>query len=307
MSETTGAGGVAPTPTRRVHLPARGTFVVLAPLTGESLEAALRAHQNNRGTAACLKWKYDTLVTRIPVESCPGSEALVSSGEIVVKEVPLPWRRKVLCRLGVPSRFERDFERYERLAAFGFRAPRVLGASFVPKGDREYQFTAFAAGDTLGDLLWMSDTRAVDADMRSSLLHSVGKSVRALHERGVWQRDLNPLNLLLQRPDDGWTPLLLDITALRFFSKPLPRARRLRNLAQLVDLPKRLEEKATKDLLDGYLKNDAADRKAWERELREGVNRRRARRLRRTGFRYIDDEHYGTASHTGELPKRTAE
>ena len=268
---------------------------------------ALATHEKNRGTPACLKWKFDTLVTRIPAQSCPGSEALVSSGEIVVKEVPLPWRRRLLCCLGIPSRFERDFERFERLAAFGFQAPRVLGASFVPMGDREYQFTEFAEGDTLGDLLWMSDTSVVGADARSALLRTVGRSVRALHERGVWQRDLNPLNLLLQQDDGDWTPLLLDITALRFFSAPLPRVRRLRNLAQLVDLPKRLEEKATEDLLDGYLGDDAADRKAWEQDLRAVVDQRREGRLRRTGFRYIDDEHYGTANHTGKLPKRTVD
>jgi tRNA A-37 threonylcarbamoyl transferase component Bud32 len=219
--------------------------------------------------------------------------------EVVVKEVPLPWRRRAFHRLGGRSRFRHDFERGRRLETLGVLSPRVLACSLRPCGGSECEISEFVrGGETLREVLWLGGGSLAGAERRRRLLEDVGRWLRRLHELGVWQRDLKPHNVVVRFPagraeagcaEAGRTEIfLLDTTAVRFLGRPLAIGRRTRNLAQVLDVPASLDEEVPPPVLDAYLEGEPALRSEWKSRVARAVERRRRRRQRVDGFRYID-------------------
>ena len=289
-----------PAPTR-VSVGRCGKFLALPGVTGPTLERVLVTHREHRGSERCLKWKYGTVITRVAVDELPEFGGLTASGDVVVKEVPLPLRRVLACRFGARSRFARDMTIATRLAGCGVRTPSVIAHSLRPRGNAEYQVTAFLPGRTLRQALWLGDDVIVDATERTALLRACGAWVGTLHEAGIWQRDMKPENFIVESTERAFEPWLLDITGLRFFTGRLDVERCTRNLAQLLDLPAHLDAVAPASFLQGYLGTATRDRDRdrWESRIRQALEGRRQRREKRNGFRYVDDEHFGTLDRPG--------
>ena len=146
-----------------------------------------------------------------------------------------------------------------------------------------------------------------DRDELCRLLASVGAWLRHVHDLGVWQRDMKPSNVLLKQstalrqadPEgagyDSGTFFLVDVTAVRFWGRPLDAHRRARNLCQILDLPAELDEVARTPFLRAYIAdgNGEADLDPWLRRVAVAIEARRDSRQDRCGFRFVDDEHWG--------------
>ena len=284
----------------RVHsvaLVSRGSFWLLREIDAENVEELLVAHRENAKQRRWLKHNRGTLVTRVNTRGRGLSPRLDGVCDLVVKEVRLPWRRRLAHQFGAVSRFCRDFEVHDRLSAEGIASPVVVAASHRPVGPREYEVTVYVSGSkTLRECLWLGDGVLESAIKRSELLHQVGAWLRRAHDAGLWQRDLKPNNILVRAASSGSEGgvefFLLDITAVRFFAGSLREEQRTRNLAQLLDLPAAFDTEAAPALLAGYTEDDAGEIGRIEARVREEVRGRRERRRSRTGFLYVDEEHF---------------
>jgi hypothetical protein len=98
-------------------------------------------------------------------------------------------------------------------------------------------------------------------------------------------------NMLTTHPREGPVRFfLIDIDAVRMLRGPLGESRRVRNLAQLLDLPARLDAEAAPGLLAGYARGDESLRERLGRLASLALEERRRERQERTGARYVDEE-----------------
>lgn len=274
---------------RRVEVPGAGAFLVADGVDAASIAAALREHRENRDPERSLKRDPKRWVTRVAVRvRVPGSSGGEAAVEAVVKERRLPLRWVLAHRLGVPSRFARIPRIAERIAAAGVDVPRVLAASSRVSGASDYAILEYVEGVSLAALLWRGPGRVRDRGEALDLIRAAGGWTRALHERGIWERDLNAGNAIVRR-ESGRAPrfALVDFDAVRFLPLPLSLRRRARNLAQLADLPAEFGAEAEAALLEGYLADGPplrADRLAASTSAALAAIRRR--RERRTGHPY---------------------
>jgi len=66
------------------------------------------------------------------------------------------------------------------------------------------------------------------------LLRSVAQSLRRMHGRGVYHRDLNLKNILVRREKDGIRSYIIDFDKARLFSEEVPPKKAERNLNRLL-------------------------------------------------------------------------
>lgn len=286
-----------PERTHQVSLASRGTFWVLRELEADDVAALLEAHRENAEQRQWIKNNRGSLVTIVSTRGLDLSSRLDAVSEVVVKEARLPWRRRLAHRFGAVSRFCRDFELRDRLSALGIASPIMIAASHRPTGSREYEMTVYVSGSkTLRECLWLGESVLASEAKRAELLARVGAWLRRAHDAGLWQRDLKPNNILVRNdssePEGGAELFLLDITAVRFYPESLSEELRTRNLSQLLDLPAALDAEAAPALLTGYTGDDAGESGRLEARVREEVRERRERRRSRTGFLYVDEEHF---------------
>lgn len=274
---------------RRVEVPGAGTFLAADGVEAASIAEALREHRESRGPERALKRDPKRRVTRVAlrarVPGAPGGEAAV---EAVVKERRLPLRWVLAHRLGVPSRFAGVPRIAERIAAAGLDVPRVLAASSRVSGASDYAIVEYVEGLSLAALVWKGPARLRDRGEALGLLRAAGGWARALHESGIWERDLRGDNVIVRRePGAGPRFALVDFDGVRFLRPPLSLRRRARNLAQLADLPAEFGAEAEPALLEGYLASGPpliADRLRASTSAALAAIRRR--RERRTGYAY---------------------
>jgi tRNA A-37 threonylcarbamoyl transferase component Bud32 len=281
---------------RRLSLEGEGTFLVEPGLDAGTLAAVLRRHRSAVEPASILKRNRGTLVTRVVLPAPEAGPSFPAGLDAVVKAVDLPWRWRLLQRAGWSAPFAAEFRTARRFEAAGIRVPRTIAASLRPRGGTAYLVTATVSGaESLRELLWLGPGAIDEAAARRVLLRDVGAWLRVLHDRGVWQRDMKPNNILLCREGASPVIFLVDVTGARFSTRPLGEERRVRNLGQLLDLPAALDAEAPGALLAGYL-GDGGEAGAWAARVRAAVAARRAARRRRTGFTWVDEEHrHGTA------------
>jgi tRNA A-37 threonylcarbamoyl transferase component Bud32 len=273
-----------------VLLVREGTFLARPPVDAAALSDILRRHRSPPDPACVLKRNRGTVVTRVRIAAAETASALAA--DVVVKEVELSWRRRLLGLAGRASPFAADFETVRRLGELGICAPRPVAASLRPRGPAEFLVTETVEhAGSLRDLLWSGPGAIGEPGERAALLREVGAWLAGLHDRGVWHRDMKPNNLLVARAGGGLKVHLVDVTGVRFLARPLDEERRARNLGQLLDLPAALDREAPGALLAGYLGEGRRDAMAWEERAAAAVLARRRARMRRTGFSYVDEEY----------------
>ena len=96
---------------------------------------------------------------------------------------------------------------------------------------------------------------ATPARLRRLLLLRYGRFARLLQDRGVWQYDFNPTNILL----DGSSMLFIDFERAQYRGRPLAEAVRLPLVAKMNRIPL-LSKTDRLRFLRGYLDAHAADR-----------------------------------------------
>jgi len=266
-----------------VRLRGEGSFVASAQVDAPFLREAIEAHRMNADPSRVLKRTADRKVTRVSVARI----------EVVVKEQILPWRWRLAHSLGVPSRFSADAEKGRRLEALGVEVPRFLSATRRVRRGRAFLMTESVRGGVpLSRLVWKGPDALPWPDPLGDLLARAGAWLRFLHDRGIWQRDMKPDNVLVRRrPEGRWEFVLVDFSEVRFMLHPVDEGRRTRNLGQMLDLPPRLAREARGPFLDAYLGPIAGgDRALWERRLDADIGARRQARLRRAGTLYVDED-----------------
>ncbi|MEM7167814.1 MAG: lipopolysaccharide kinase InaA family protein [Planctomycetota bacterium] len=263
-----------------------GSFLVRADertTAASAILAAISAHDAVEVGTRCLKSRPTTKVTHVD-----GPATGPWPQEIVVKEVRAPLRRRVGHALGARSRFAGDFAIHGELTARAIRAPELLAASQRPRGGREYQITSYLRDcPTLRAALWLPETAITQAPQREAAITALGQWVRAVHDAGVWQRDLKLNNVLVG--DFAQAEFyLLDFSDVRFFTSGLSKEKRVRNLGQVLDVPTGLEEEFTSTFLPAYCGSDY-DESALREPVAAAVEARREHRLQKDGFRYVDE------------------
>ena len=136
---------------------------------------------------------------------------------------------------------------------------------------------------------WLDGGVLERSDDRIRVLEALGRWIRRIHESGIWQRDLKVHNVMVRdwsTPDPEFQ--LVDVHAVRFYSRPLRRARRVRNLGQILDVPGHLDEEFEEPLLNAYLE-DASETPKWRPGVRRATEARRRERQREQGFRFMDE------------------
>jgi len=284
------AGDAPDAPLVRVRVPGAGLFLALPELSPAAIRTLLAAHDATRDDARLLKARFGTRVTHVSLDPHDAEAARLDTSEVVVKESRVSPRHALAQHLGFRARVHRDFAQARRLAARGVATPRVLACSLRAQDRREFELTAFLEGArTVRQLLWLDGGVLAQREDRLRLMASLGPWIRHLHDAGIWQRDLKPHNVMVRDWNDSRPALyLLDITFLRFRRAPLSRARRVRNLAQVLDVPAHLDAELAEPLLAAYL-DSPAEVAGWLQEVRSGVEARREARLRKDGFRFIDE------------------
>lgn len=274
----------------RVRVSGAGRFLALPGLSGQTIRTLIDAHDATRDDARVLKARFGTRVTHVSLPPTSSEATQLGTAEVVVKEGRVAPRHALAQALGRRSRVHRDFAQERRLQERGVSTPRVLACTLRSEGRSEYELTQLLEGaHTLRRLLWLDGGVLTAPEDRARLVASLGPWIRHLHDAGIWQRDLKAHNIMVRGESDARPELhLLDITFLRFRSGPLSRARRIRNLAQVLDVPAHLDEELGEPLLSAYL-GDAAEAARWLPEVRAGVEARRRARLRKDGFRFIDE------------------
>jgi tRNA A-37 threonylcarbamoyl transferase component Bud32 len=274
---------------RVLRLPGEGSFLAASDLEEETLRALLAAHRDLARAGRHLKENRGTVVTHATVEHRDGAKAVPL--EAAVKEVEIPPRRRLFHALGGRSPFAVEFAQVAALLVRGVLAPRPLAASLRPRGASEFLATEFIAGAaSLRTLVWEGPGHLADAAAVRRLLSRFGAWLREVHERGIWQRDMKPSNVLVRgAAGEGAEFFLIDVTRVRFGRDPLAGARRIRNLGQVLDFPREFDEAAAEALLAGYSRSPE-EAAGLSPRARAALAERREERRRRSGFTCVDEE-----------------
>jgi len=280
--------------TIRVTVPGEGVFLARDGLKPEHIKALLQRHQIDSGGNRCLKLKFGTVVTRTAAADNEEKRQIIGGDDVVVKSTLTPSRRRLAYRLGARSKFANSFEISDQLETLRVQTPPVVACSLRPRGEREFVVTLFLpTGRTVQELVWLSDT-PIERSKLPQLLERLGTWMRSLHDAGVWQRDFKSDNVLVTAGElTTESFFLLDTSEIRFFEEPLTVERRARNLGQILDLPLKDEAEAKEHVLKGYGGPTDTSRHQLGREITATLAARRRQREKKTGFTYIDEEHYG--------------
>ncbi|MBI4600633.1 MAG: hypothetical protein HY721_01605 [Planctomycetes bacterium] len=287
-----------PAGTRIVRIAGEGSFIAAEGLDAAALARIVEAHRANRDPSMTLKRNLGTLVTRVRAAGAGLEPGGAIPPELVVKEAPVPWRRRLYYRVGGVSPFARELEASRRLRERGVGAARVLASSLRPRGGTEVLVSErIDRCVPLRDLLWLGDPVVREPAALRALLSRAGAWLRGLHDAGVWQRDMKPSNVLVREGPRGFEDaelFLVDVAAVRLFLRPLGEARRVRNFAQLLDLTVDLDGEPRRMLLEAYAGPGSGDMERLERLERlvgASIEARRDHRERQCGFRHVDEEH----------------
>jgi tRNA A-37 threonylcarbamoyl transferase component Bud32 len=201
-----------------------------------------------------------------------------------------------------PSRAWRAWRANHHLRSRGLPTPPdllVLGRDHqagrfrVPSGPSEtYLMTVKAEPSTtlsdylISDLPGRPEGERIAA--RRRLAGALGRLLRDLHDRCLSDRDLKASNILIEGDPDAIRPQLslIDLVGVRLIS-PLPRSRRVQNLARLLaSLAEHPEWTRTDSLrvLRAYLPQHESAAGRWKsvwRRIDRRIRRKRARNLRR--------------------------
>jgi tRNA A-37 threonylcarbamoyl transferase component Bud32 len=274
---------------QRVTVPGAGCFLAVDGLSGSGVRSLLDAHDATREDARILKALPNTRITHVTLDAGRPETGPLGTREVLVKEARLPCRRELARRLGGRSRFRHDFTQAQRLVQRGVATPSVLACTLRGLDRSEYTITRFLENAlTLRQLFWLDGGVLTRPEERLHVLQALGPWIRRLHEAGVWQRDLKVHNIMVRDWTGSPSFQLVDISPIRFFAAPLSRARRVRNLGQVLDVPAHLDEEFTQQLLPSYL-GDTIDPAQWLPDVRRAIDRRRKGRVRKEGVEYLDE------------------
>ncbi|WP_152053453.1 lipopolysaccharide kinase InaA family protein [Tautonia marina] len=246
--------------------------------------------------AVLLKHSRTTTVVEVstPVDGVPT--------RVVYKRFNRKKRLEALLTAVRPSRAWRAWRANHHLRSRGLPTPPdllVLGRDHqsgrirLPSGPSEtYLMTVKAEPSiTLSDFLIAELPERPERDRiasRRRLAGALGRLLRDLHDRSLSDRDLKASNILIEGNPDATRPKLslIDLVGVRLIS-PLPRNRRVQNLARLVaSLGEHPEWTRTDSLrmLQAYLPQHESAAGRWKqvwRRIEHRIRRKRARNLRR--------------------------
>ena len=120
---------------------------------------------------------------------------------------------------------------HHALQAQSVPVPEVVGA-VVHHSARGWQ-GALLTGEVARSVdleAWLHGARSDAPADRETILQRAGRTVRLLHDAGVWHADLHAKNLLLTAEGEVW---ILDLDRARAFDAPLSEAMRLENLLRM--------------------------------------------------------------------------
>lgn len=151
----------------------------------------------------------------------PGGEA------VVVKSMPLrSWRHRLEARLrGAPATVQARSA--DALLRAGVDAPVPLG---VVEGARA---SALVSRAVLDARTLLATYLELDARTRRRFARGLGAFVARLHASGVWVPDLKESNVLVQRTDDGFRFVLVDLDRARIVRAGVSQRRKLDNIVQI--------------------------------------------------------------------------
>ena len=84
-----------PPATQVLHVPGEGTMLAREGLRAELLGRLIQSHRETNDPERILKRNRGTLVTRVAVDLAAHDREGPAWKEVVVKEVPIPWRRRL--------------------------------------------------------------------------------------------------------------------------------------------------------------------------------------------------------------------
>ena len=188
-------------------------------LPRERLESALAAHDEAvaRDDERVVKRGRRGVVTR--------------HGDVVVKERLAPDLSARVRDAILPRRHAAGYRNAHRLTVHEVGTARPL--AYVRRGGRSLtlyeDLSALKRLDHLARRLYRDGAPAE----RDALLEASARWVGGLHARGIYHGDLKGVNVLVEKEGPRFSFHLIDTDHCRFFSGPVDRRRRVKNLAQL--------------------------------------------------------------------------
>lgn len=129
------------------------------------------------------------------------------------------------------SRAKAEWDALCRVRALGFDVPASVAYAQGPSGSGRDSVIITGALTQARNL--RESLEALDAQRRLELSRSLGARIRALHEGGVYHRDMQPGNIFVEPVESGFKFYFLDLHK-ALFSTRVSRRRRAGDLAQLV-------------------------------------------------------------------------